>query len=142
MKRIDSLSHWKSRHAIVVWLGIVLNMGFVLPLIFAPEWFLSLFGLTAEPLIWPRFSGILLGILSVFYIPATLDIDRYRIFAWLSVFPSRTFGAVFFSYMVFVAQQPAAFLMGVALDGSIGIASLWCLIRIVSLEQQIAEGDT
>ena len=28
-----------------------------------------------------------------------------------------------------------------AVDGGIGIASLWCLIRIVSLEQHIAEGD-
>lgn len=140
MTRIDSLSRWKSRHAQIVWLGIVLNLGFILPLLFWPEWFLSLFGLRAEPLIWPRFSGLLLGILTIFYIPATFDIDRYRIFAWLSVIPSRTFGVLFFSFMVFVAQQPAAFLLGVALDGSIGIASLWCLIRIVSLEQQIAQG--
>ena len=142
MKRMDSLSRWKSRHSLIVWLGIVLNMGFVLPLIFAPAWFLSLFGLTAEPLLWPRFSGVLLGILSIFYIPATFDIDRYRIFAWLSVLPSRSFGVLFFSVMVFLAQQPAAFLLGVALDGGIGIASLCCLIRIVSLEQQIAEGDS
>ena len=136
-----SISHWKLRHALIVWLGIVLNMGFVIPLIFAPEWFLHLFGLRAEPLIWPRFSGVLLAIISVFYIPATFDIDRYRIFAWLSVFPSRCFGVLFFSVMVFLAHQPAAFLLGVALDGGIGIASLWCLIRIVSLEQHIAEGD-
>ena len=39
-----------------------------------------------------------------------------------------------------LAHQPAAFLLGVALDGGIGIASLWCLIRIVTLEQHIAEG--
>ena len=140
MTRLESLSRWKFRHSIVVWLGIVLNLGFVIPLLFAPVWLLGLFGLRAEPLLWPRFAGLLLGILSIFYIPATLDIDRYRIFAWLSAFPSRTFGVLFFSYMVFVAQQPATFLLAVALDGGIGIASLWCLIRIVSIEQQIAEG--
>ncbi|WP_347267773.1 hypothetical protein [Paracoccus sp. (in: a-proteobacteria)] len=141
MTGLQSLSRWKARHAVVVWLGIVLNAGFVISLLFAPVWFLGLFGLTAEPLLWPRFAGLLLGILTIFYIPATLDIDRYRIFAWLSVFPSRSAGVLFFSYMVFLAQQPAAFLLGVALDGGIGIASLWCLIRVVALEQQIAEGD-
>ncbi len=141
MSRYSSISRWKFRHALIVWLGILLNMGFVIPLLFAPTWFLDLFGLKAEPLIWPRFAGLLLLILSVFYIPATLDLDRYRIFAWLSVFPSRTFGVLFFSFMVFLAHQPTAFLLGVVLDGSIGIASLWCLIKIVVLEQQIAEGN-
>ena len=141
MNRHQSISRWKLRHALIVWLGIVLNMGFVIPLLFAPVWFLDLFGLRVEPLIWTQFAGLLLAIISVFYIPATIDIDRYRIFAWLSVFPSRSFGVLFFSIMVFLAHQPAAYLLGVALDGSIGIASLWCLIRIVTLEQEIAEGD-
>ncbi|MBP8929843.1 MAG: hypothetical protein KBG46_01025 [Paracoccus sp.] len=141
MNRHQSISRWKLRHALIVWLGIVLNMGFVIPLLFAPVWLLDLFGLRVEPLIWTQFAGLLLAIISVFYIPATIDIDRYRIFAWLSVFPSRSFGVLFFSFMVFLAHQPAAFLLGVALDGGIGIASLWCLIRIVTLEQEIAEGD-
>lgn len=141
MNRHQSISRWKLRHALIVWLGIVLNMGFVIPLLFAPVWLLDLFGLRVEPLIWTQFAGLLLAIISVFYIPATIDIDRYRIFAWLSVFPSRSFGVLFFSFMVFLAHQPAAYLLGVALDGSIGIASLWCLIRIVTLEQEIAEGD-
>ena len=141
MNRHQSISRWKLRHALIVWLGIVLNMGFVIPLLFAPVWLLDLFGLRVEPLIWTQFAGLLLAIISVFYIPATIDIDRYRIFAWLSVFPSRSFGVLFFSFMVFLAHQPAAFLLGVALDGGIGSASLWCLIRIVTLEQEIAEGD-
>ena len=141
MNRHQSISRWKLRHALIVWLGIVLNMGFVIPLLFAPVWLLDLFGLRVEPLIWTQFAGLLLAIISVFYIPAPIDIARYRIFAWLSVFPSRSFGVLFFSFMVFLAHQPAAFLLGVALDGGIGIASLWCLIRIVTLEQEIAEGD-
>ena len=86
---------------------------------------------TTTQLIWPRFAGgSCLVIISIFYIPAALDIDRYRIFAWLAVFPSRTFGAVFFFLAVFLFGQPTGFLVGVLLDGSIGIASLFCLIRI------------
>jgi hypothetical protein len=135
-----SLSKWKFRHAVFVWIGIVLNFALVLPLIFCPEWLLGLIGITVQQLIWPRFAGLLLGVLSVFYIPATLDIDRYRVFAWLAVFPSRVMGAAFFFLAVFVFDQPIGYIFGVFLDGSIGIATLICLLRIVHLEQQIAEG--
>ena len=140
MTQAPSLSKWKVRHAILVWIGIILNFGFVLPLLFCPEWILGLFHIPINQLIWPRFAGLLLGILSIFYIPATLDIDRYRVFAWLAVFPSRTLGSLFFFLAVFVFDQPVGFLAGVLLDGSIGIATLWCLLRITSIEQAIAEG--
>lgn len=140
MTQSRSLSFWKARHAVLVWIGIVLNFAFVLPLIFSPQWILALFGLVVDQLIWPRFAGLLLGILSIFYIPATLDIDRYRVFAWLAVFPSRTAGVVFFSLSVFVFGQPFGYLAGVFLDGSVGLATLYCLIRITRLEQDIAEG--
>jgi len=123
-----------------VWVGILLNFAFVLPLLFWPEWILGLFQIPVNQLIWPRFSALLLGLLSIFYIPATLDIDRYRVFAWLAVFPSRTFGAVFFFIAVFVFDQPLGFLVGVLLDGSVGVLTLFCLIRILRLEQAIAEG--
>src|SRR5690349_11394300 len=119
MTQSRSLSKWKARHAVLVWIGILLNFAFVLPLIFCPEWILGLFGITVNQLIWPRFAGLLLGILSIFYIPATLDIDRYRVFAWLAVFPSRTLGTVFFFLAVFVFDQPLGYLAGVFLDGSV-----------------------
>ena len=140
MTQPPSLSKWKARHAIFVWIGILLNFAFVIPLLFWPEWILGLFHIPTTQLIWPRFSALLLGILSIFYIPATFDIDRYRVFAWLAVFPSRTFGTVFFFLAVFVFGQPLGFLAGVLLDGSIGILTLFSLIRIVRLEQEVAEG--
>lgn len=140
MIQSHALSRWKARHAILVWIGILLNFAFVLPLLFWPEWILGLFQIPVNQLIWPRFSALLLGLLSIFYIPATLDIDRYRVFAWLAVFPSRTFGAVFFFIAVFVFDQPLGFLVGVLLDGSVGVVTLFCLIRILRLEQDIAEG--
>jgi hypothetical protein len=141
MTQPNSVSRWKVRHAILVWIGIVLNFGFVIPLLFWPEWILGLFHIPMPAQsIWPRFSGLLLGILSIFYIPATIDIDRYRVFAWLAVFPSRTLGSVYFFLAIFEFGQPLGFLAGVLLDGSIGIVTLYCLIRIAGLEQEIAEG--
>ena len=83
---------------------------------------------------------MLLIILSAFYVPMTLDLDRYRIFAWLAVFPSRTFGAILFLVAVLGYGQSAGFIIGVLIDGSIAIASLYCLIRISSLEQDIMTG--
>jgi hypothetical protein len=50
---------------------------------------------TATPALWPRFAGLLLVILSVFYTPAAIDIDRYRIVAWFAI-GSRAAGVLFF----------------------------------------------
>ena len=141
MMQSRSISKWKARHAIVVWIGIVLNFGFVIPLILCPEWILGLFDIMVNQLIWPRFAGLLLGILSIFYIPATLDIDRFRVFAWLAIFPSRSLGSVFFFLAVFVFDQPLGYIAGTLLDGTIGIISLACLLRITRLEQEMSEGS-
>lgn len=136
-----SLTKWKIRHTILVWIGIILNLFFVLPLIFCPQWLFNLFQIPPDPTLWPRFAGLLLAIITIFYIPVTFDIDRYRLFAWLAVFPSRTFGTVFFALAVFVFGQPAGYLAGVFLDGTIGALTLYCLIRIVRLEAEIAAGS-
>ena len=135
-----SLSRWKFRHSVIVWIGIVLNLLFAVPLLFTPVWVLELFGVPVAQTIWPRFAGGLLILLSIFYIPMTWDLDRHRVFAWLAVFPSRTFGVVFFLTAVLGYGQPAGFIAGVLIDGIISIASLHCLIRIVRLERNIMTG--
>ena len=135
-----SLSRWKFRHGVIVWIGIVLNLLLAVPLLFNPHWVLDLFGVPAAQTIWPRFAGGLLILLSIFYMPMTWDLDRHRVFAWLAVFPSRTFGVVFFLTAVLGYGQPAGFIAGVLIDGAISIASLYCLIRIVRLEQNIVTG--
>jgi hypothetical protein len=126
---------WVRRHALIVRLGIALNFVFVVPLLIAPAAIMTFFHLPAEVTLWVRFAALLLGLLSVFYVPATLDIDRYRVFAWLHVFPSRTAGAVFFAVAVVGFGHPPGFLVAVLLDGAIGLASLWCLLRIREAER-------
>lgn len=138
----DDIGVWIARHALLVWLGIVLNLFFVIPLLFKPEWILGLFNLPLNQLIWGRFSGLLLLIITVFYVPATIDFDRYRVFAWLAVFPSRSFGAIFFFLAVFVFAEPPGFIVAILLDGSIGLTTLFCLIKITKLERaQRAVGE-
>jgi hypothetical protein len=131
----QDLSVWIARHSLLVWLGIVLNLLFIVPLLFDPAWLLGLFNIPSDPSLWPRFAGLLLLIVTVFYIPPTIDLERYRANAWLAIFPSRSFGATFFFLAVVVFDQPPGFIVGVLLDGVIGLATLYCLIRVTALER-------
>ncbi len=131
----QDLSLWITRHSLLVWLGIVLNLFFVASLLFDPDWVLGFFNIPVEGSIWPRFAGLLLLIVTLFYIPATIDLERYRVIAWMAVFPSRSFGATFFFIAVFVFDQPPGFIAAILLDGLIGLATLYCLIRVTALER-------
>ena len=80
----------------VMWLGILANLALALPTIAAPDMMIEFTRLpTATPVLWPRFAGLLLVILSVFYTPAATDIDRYRVVAWFAI-GSRAAGVLFF----------------------------------------------
>jgi hypothetical protein len=80
----------------IVWVGIFANLALALPTLAAPSQVVAMASLpTATPDLWPRFAALLLVLLSVFYMPAGLDIDRYRTTAWFTV-GSRLAGVVFF----------------------------------------------
>lgn len=82
----------------VVWIGIVANVLLALPTIAAPLQMTAFAGLpTATPDVWPRFAGVTLVLLSILYIPAALDVDRYRIVAWFTLV-SRLTGVIFFMF--------------------------------------------
>ena len=136
-----SLALWKSRHGVVAAMGIGYNLLLAVPLLIAPEFILSVFGIPAYELMWPRFAGGLLIILSCFYAPMVVDLDRFRILAWLQIFPSRLFGVLFFLISVVGFGAPTGFLVGALLDGLVSLALLYCLIRITKLEQALLGGD-
>ena len=130
-----NLSLWIARHSLFVWLGILLNLFFVFGLLFAPAWLLDLFNIPPDPALWPQFAGLLLFIVTLYYIPATIDLARYRVNAWLAIFPSRAGGATFFFLAVFVFDQPPGFIVAILVDGLIGLATLICLLRVTALER-------
>ena len=136
-----SLSRWKYRHGVVIVIGILLNFAYCVPLLLFPSWTLALFGIPEElTTFWPRLVGGLLILISVFYMPMVVDLDRYRIFAWLSILPSRTFGALFLFTAVLGFGYSAGFLVPALIDAGIAIAALYCMIKIVGIEQRIGEG--
>ncbi len=137
--RDSTVSIWILRHTLLMWFGIFLNSLFIVPLLFFPRWMLDLFNIPLESLIWARASAGLLMIISVFYVPAAIDFGRYRANAYIAVFPSRTFGATFFFFAVVLFEQPPGFLSISFVDALIGSTTLYCLIRIKTLEKQHRE---
>lgn len=80
----------------VMWIGIIGNMLLSVPGIFIPERLFAMFALhIPDPLMWPRFASLLLFLLSLFYIPAAIDLNKYRANAWLAL-GARLAGFVFF----------------------------------------------
>jgi hypothetical protein len=89
----SSAARWFSR---VVWVGVAANLALAVPTVIMPERMLMMTGLPiTNPLLWTQFAGLLLILLSAFYVPAALDPQRYRLVAWLAVL-SRLAGVVFF----------------------------------------------
>jgi hypothetical protein len=111
----------------IMWAGIAANVALALPTLAAPALMLAMASLpTATPDLWPRFAALLLVLLSVFYIPAGLDIDRYRAAAWFAV-GSRLAGVAFFllepdyrlfMYFDLVFFVPLAVLLTLAVRGA------------------------
>lgn len=80
----------------VVWLGVIVNIVLSVAGLFFPEWLLAQLNLEpAVPTIWVRFSANLLILLSLFYIPAAINLYHYKANAWLAVF-ARVAGVTFF----------------------------------------------
>jgi hypothetical protein len=135
----STISVWIFRHTILLWFGIFLNLLFIIPLLFFPQWMLDLFSIPLKETIWARESAGLLMIISAFYIPAAVDFGRYRANAYIAVFVSRAFGATFFFFAVVLFDQPAGFLSISFVDALIGSTTGYCLIRIRTLEKQHRE---
>src|SRR5258707_1171319 len=117
---------------IVVWLGVIANWSFGIWAIFIdPHSLLAFFKLGAlESTIWLYNYSVLLMILSLFYIPAAHDPDRYRANAWLLIV-GRLVPASTFFVGVLLGFMPAGFAsLGIG-DTTFGIIELILLLRII-----------
>ena len=114
----NSYSIWFGR---VIWLGVLANLSFALPAIFAPGLTLGFLNIEpAIPHIWVRFSGLLLLLLSLFYLPAASNLYHYRANAYLAV-GARFAGIVFFGTAVLCYGKARAYLPMGFVDLAFGI---------------------
>jgi len=109
-----------------VWLGILADWLLGIPVIFAPEQVLRLLGFrpTGDPT-WTAFSGLLVVLLSLLYIPGAGQPYRNRFNAWLAVF-ARPPGVLFF--LVLYPGNYAAF--GI-LDGVLFLIQFPLLLAVL-----------
>jgi hypothetical protein len=113
-----------------VWAGIVVNLLLVLPAVFAPGTVTRFFGLEpATPAIWLQFSGWLLMLLSLLYVPGALDPVGYRMVARLAVL-ARFAGAVFFLGQIAFGDLPRGYLPFGLADLAFGVVQGFLLLRI------------
>ena len=85
---------WFSR---IAWLGIVANIALGLAALLHPDVVLRLLALQpATPLVWPRFGGLMLILLTIFYIAGAVDPAGQR-FAAVHAVLCRFAGAAFFA---------------------------------------------
>lgn len=131
---MNNYAKWFSR---VTWVGIIVNMLFVIPSCFFPELMLTFLKMhIPEPIIWVRAAGMLLFIISAFYIPGALDPYRYQATAWISIFPSRAFGSTFFICAVLFFGQDKGFLSIAFVDLFFGLAEVILLTLAMRSKMQ------
>ncbi|RCJ35136.1 hypothetical protein A6769_20505 [Nostoc punctiforme NIES-2108] len=131
---MNNYAKWFSR---VTWLGIIVNMLFVIPSCFFPELMLTFLKMhIPEPIIWVRAAGMLLFIISAFYVPGALDPYRYQATAWISIFPSRAFGSTFFICAVLFFGQDKGFLSIAFVDLFFGLAEVILLTLAMRSKMQ------
>jgi hypothetical protein len=123
---------------IVVWLGVIANWAFAIWAVFIdPHSLLAFFKLgSVESTIWLYNYSFLLMILSLFYIPAAHDPDRYRANAWLLII-GRLVPASTFFIGVLLGFMPRGFAtLGIG-DTTFGIIELILLLRIIKGEPAV-----
>ncbi|MFC4992809.1 c-type cytochrome [Rubritalea tangerina] len=109
---------WFSR---IGFLGILINLGFVIPSFLMPGMLQSMMGLPFDASHeWMQNAGMLVAAVSLFYIPALVNPAKYPIYAWL-VAISRLIAGVFWIYLVNTSAFPDAFKPMMWVDSSLGI---------------------
>ena len=125
---------WFSR---IVWIGIGVNISFVIPLLFFPDVLLNLLHMQIPmPMIWVRVAGLLLLEVSLLCIPVAIAPFRYPTVTWLALM-TRGSGASFFIIAVLCFAQDWGFLTIAVVDLFIGMLEVSLLY--LAIESQTPE---
>lgn len=131
---MNAYAKWFGR---LVWVGVFVNVALSIPGLLFPEWLLGLLNLEpAVPTVWVRFSANLLILLSLFYIPAAINLYRYPANAVLAVFAR-------FAGLAFFLTQPREYLVFGLLDLTFAIPEGILLLlaqRVESVPQSLPGG--
>lgn len=109
---------WFSR---IGFLGIIINLGFVIPAFIMPGMLQSFLGLPFDASHeWMQNAAMLVASVSLFYIPALLNPKKRPIYAFL-VCTSRFIAAIFWLYLIKTSSFPDSFKPMLWSDGGLAI---------------------
>ena len=125
---------WVKWFRLVVWLGILANLTFAVPAVFAPAWLMRLLAIDPpRPWIWLQDAGGLLLLLTLTFIPAASDPFRYKFNAAIAVIGRLAFG-VFWFWQVLFAAYPKEYLTFAFVDAGLGIVLLLLYVPLLRYE--------
>lgn len=122
------------------WLGIWINWAFALPALFFPEALASILGMGGlNSTIWLRNAGLLVALLTLFYIPAARDPLGLATIARRSVL-ARFLAGGFWLWLIWGLGESARLYLFAAGDLSVGLLQLLTLHPILHPASETARG--
>lgn len=111
-------------------LGGVYDLVLSLPMLFVPELTARLFGAPEPvPVLNAQLNGLFTMTLALGYFWCSQSVEERRGYLWVAGVFVKLTGAALFIGDHFLRGSPASFLLFAATDGSIGMVTLWALMR-------------
>ncbi|MDY7093232.1 MAG: cytochrome c [Acidobacteriota bacterium] len=126
----------------LTWIGVAVNLGFILPALFAPDLMEAMLGPGSMEfaLVWVAYAGFLLLLASLFYLPAARDPLGFHVYAWLSVV-GRGIAACFWLWQNGRWELPGPIQTFWITDGAFCVLFLVLLQLGLPAEQKISIGN-
>ena len=112
--------------------GFLVNLGFIIPALFAPRFFETLIEVgNTNTVHWLQNVGVLLAIVTISYIPAVLDPFRYLFISYLLVAGRFTAGLLFLAGVLFMNYPAGMWVLSLndLVLSSIQAAFLYWMLR-------------
>ncbi len=111
-------------------LGGIYDLALSFPMMLIPELTARLFGAPPPtPVLNAQLNGLFALTLALGYFWCAQDVEERRGYLWVAGVFVKLAGAALFIGDHFLRGSPSSFLIFAATDGSIGVVTLWALIR-------------
>lgn len=118
------------QQSVVSGISLVYDLTVGLALLVATDRFASLFGVVVpEPRLFVTLTGIFLVCVGLGYLQPMRDPARHRAYLWIFGPLLKGAGAAVFLWDYLHNGSPASYLLFAATDGTLGLATLWVLLR-------------
>ena len=112
-------------------IGGIYDLALSIPMLLAPEFTARLFGAPPPvPVLNAQLNGLFTLTLALGYFWCAQDVDARRGYLWVAGVFVKIVGAALFIGDHFLRGSPTSFLLFAATDGSIGLVTLYALMKV------------